>query len=207
MQLPAADLRANLGTWAVPLQLLPAVGNWMHDLLPNEAYDPHFRGQKLETTYFDTQAFALRKARMAGERYLTLRIRCYDSEGEETYALSAKTEREKWRQEITPTLAHHLLDSTAAFGNHLPPHLAARLTELTGDIDPLPVVTICCRRFAVEDEASRYTLDADVRTDTDKGLPFGVLEFKATGSAPDPPVVPPGLYPLKLSKFLWATKA
>ena len=63
--LPATDLRSNLATWAVPVQLLPAVGNWMHDVLPNESYDPHFRGQKLETTYFDTQAFALPHRRHA----------------------------------------------------------------------------------------------------------------------------------------------
>jgi hypothetical protein len=204
--LPASDLRSNLATWAVPVQLLPAVGNWMHDVLPNESYDPHFQGQRLETIYFDTQAFALRKARAAGERYLTLRIRCYDSEGEKTYAVSAKTELEKWRQEITPTAAHRLIDLSSSLQPYLPPHLAARLTELTRDVDPLPVVTICCRRFAVEDDTSRYTLDTDVHTDTGKCLPFGVLEFKANGQAPDPPLTPPGLYPLKLSKFLWSTK-
>jgi hypothetical protein len=204
--LPATDLRSNLATWAVPVQLLPAVGNWMHDVLPNESYDPHFRGQKLETTYFDTQAFALRRARVAGERYLTLRIRCYDSEGEKTYALSAKTELEKWRQEISPAAASHLIELSSSLQPFLPPHLAARLTELTGDVDPLPVVTICCRRFAVEDETSRYTLDTDVSTDTGKRLPFGVLELKATSRAPDLPVALPGLYPLKLSKFLWSTK-
>src|SRR5438309_2103524 len=107
--LPAQDLRSNLGTWAVPVQLLPAVGNWMHDILPNESYDPHFHGQRLETTYLDTPAFALRKARLAGDRYLTLRIRCYENGQTRTYALSAKTEAEKWRQEITTGTAHGLL--------------------------------------------------------------------------------------------------
>jgi hypothetical protein len=200
-------MRSNLGTWAVPLQQLPAVGNWMHDVLPNESYDPHFGGQALETTYFDTQAFALRKARVAGQRYLTLRIRCYQSHDGEAYALSAKTESEKWRQEITEEAADQLLEGASTFNHYLPAHLAARLTELTADVDPIPVSTICYRRYAVEDEASRFTLDTGVYTHTGKRLPYGVLEYKATPAALWPPtLVPRHLYPLKLSKFLWSTK-
>src|SRR5947209_8762112 len=127
--LPATDLRSNLGTWAVPLALLPAVGNWMHDALPNEAFDPHFQGQLLETTYFDTPRFALRRARAARQRYLTLRIRCYGAGESETYALSAKTETEKWRVEIAPERAHALLHEDAELAAQLPGHLRARLEE------------------------------------------------------------------------------
>ncbi len=110
MPLPAESLRKNLATWAVPTDLLPAVANVLHDLLPNEPFDPNFRGQALETTYFDTAAYDLRKARLSKSRYLTLRIRCYESpDGAYSYALSAKTESEKWRIELTPGHAELLL--------------------------------------------------------------------------------------------------
>lgn len=209
--LPTTDLRSNLATWAVPVAQLAAIGNWMHDALPNEAYDPHFRGQHLETTYFDTADFALRRARLAKSRYLTLRIRCYDNGQTETYALSAKTESEKWRMEIAPSVAHGLLDGTAEIHESLPPHLAARLSELSDGNRLGPVVLVSCRRYAVENEADRFTLDAAVHTNLGKRLPFGVLEFKSSEPGADETRVEqfpalPRLYPLKLSKFLWATK-
>src|SRR5260370_40461097 len=95
--LPTTPLRTNLGTWAVPTSRLPSVAGVLLDALPAEAYDPAFQGQALETTYFDTTDFDLRKARRGKDRYLTLRVRCY---GDASYALSAKTESEKWRAEI-----------------------------------------------------------------------------------------------------------
>ncbi len=209
--LPTTDLRSNLGTWAVPVAELAAVGNWMHDALPNEAYDPHFHGQRLETTYFDTADFALRKARAAKGRYLTLRVRCYDNGQAETYALSAKTEGEKWRMEIDASVAHGLVDGTRALQESLPPHLAARLGELTDGDRLAPVAVVSCRRYAVENEADRLTLDAAVHTSLGKCLPFGVLEFKSSEPGADqgrlePFAAFPKLYPLKLSKFLWATQ-
>src|SRR5579872_4222230 len=73
--LPVAPLRTNLGTWAVPDAELPAVAAALLDALPAEPFDPAFRGQELETTYFDTPDFALRKARRRGGQYLTLRVR------------------------------------------------------------------------------------------------------------------------------------
>jgi hypothetical protein len=204
--LPAAELRSNLATWAVPVPQLPAVGNWMHDALPNESYDPHFRGQVVETTYFDTPAFDLRKARLAKGRYLTLRVRCYQNGQGETYSLSVKTESEKWRQEITPGTAHGIVRGTVGLASLLPGHLAARLPELGAGDDLTPVVTVCCRRYAVEDDTDRFTLDVEVRTDLGKRLPFGVLEYKTNTPGPaDWPALPP-LLPIKLSKFLWATK-
>jgi hypothetical protein len=90
---------------------------------------------------------------------------------------------------------------------HLPPELQARLLALTGGQPLEPWVTVCCRRYGVEDDQGRMTLDVDVSTDTGRCLPFHVLEFKAVD--PDEPV--PGalqalaLRPVKLSKFLWAT--
>src|SRR5690242_15273928 len=107
--LPADDLRLNLGTWAVPTASLPQVARAMADALPVEAFDPSFGGQRLETTYFDTAGFDLRRARRRGHRYLTLRLRCYDNGRQETYALSAKTEGGKWRQEVSPDVADLLL--------------------------------------------------------------------------------------------------
>src|SRR5258707_10404976 len=92
---PALDLRSNLGTWSVSANLVPAVARAMTEAWPLETFDSGFQGQDLETTYFDTRDFALRKARNRGSKYLTLRIRCYQSS--DAYALSAKTEDAKYR--------------------------------------------------------------------------------------------------------------
>jgi hypothetical protein len=175
-----------------------------------EAYDPYFRGQCLTTRYFDTQMLALRKARVKGDHYLTLRLRCYEpegGEGGEVYALSAKTEAEKWRQEISALEAQMVHDMPGRISSYLPGDLQARLLELAGE-EPLVVAAkITCKRFAVENPRDRLTLDLGVQTDTGKDLPFGVLELKST----DPGIPPPArfgaidLRPLKISKFLWAT--
>jgi hypothetical protein len=209
---PAPPLRQNLGTWAVPPCQLPAVAHVLHDALPNEPFDPHFWGQGLGTTYFDTPSFALRKARKRGERYLTLRLRCYEAPGRpETYALSAKTEVEKWRLEVSPAEAEEVLYQVPPrwAEAYLPGRLLERLRELAGE-DPLrPAVTVCCRRYAVEGARDRFTLDCDVRTDTGKCLPFAPLEHKSTDPEASPPgsLLALGLRPVKLSKFLWATGA
>jgi len=206
--LPAANLRRNLGTWAVPPTALPRVAGVMRDALPVEPYDPGFDGQSLATTYFDTRRFALRRARRRGERYLTLRLRCY-GDGE-TYALSAKTEAEKWREEVPSRIAELILRGLAppeALTGPLPGHLLARLQELVGDEELLPVVEVRCTRYAVEDDRDRLTLDVSVHTDTGKLLPAAVLEHKSTEAGARPPggLDVLGLRPLKLSKFLWAT--
>jgi hypothetical protein len=208
--LPVSNLRTNVATWAVPACRLPAVAYALPHLAPTEGYDPTFRGQELLTTYFDTQGLLLRKARLGKQRYLTLRLRCYEPDtGAAVYALSAKTEAQKWRQEVAPEVADAVSAGTAAAWTRrlLPPDLLARLLELAGDEPLLPACRVCCRRYAVESDRDRFTLDADVRTDAGKVLPFAVLEYKSA----DPGAVPPGslaglgLWPLKLSKFLWAT--
>ncbi len=206
--LPSAPIRQNLATWSVPVCQLPAVAHVLHDVLPNEVYDPHFQGQRLETTYFDTARFALRKARRGKDRYLTLRVRCYETpDGSEVHALSAKTEQQKWRQEIEPAVAHLLLAGSEDPGGLLPANLLARLQELVGNEPVVPVVTVCCRRYAVEDDEDRFTLDVDVRTDAGKALTCSVLEFKSTDPAARVPasLALLGLRPMKLSKVLWAT--
>jgi hypothetical protein len=206
--LPGTDLRTNLGTWAVPVACAPAVARVLLDRLQTESFDPAFRGQALETTYFDTAGFALRKARRAGDRYLTLRVRCYPASGGDVYAVSAKTEGQKWRAEIATGVAAALLDGPgrpAEWADLLPPNLYARLLGLVGD-DPLgPVVTVCCRRYAVEDRRDRLTLDLGVETDAGKHLPYGILEFKSVDATAVPPELA-GLRPIKFSKFLWATR-
>jgi hypothetical protein len=207
--LPAAGLRANLATWAVPACRLPAVAHVLHDALPNEVWDPHFLGQELRTTYFDTAGFALRKARRGKARYLTLRVRCYQApDGSELYALSGKTESDKFRVEVSPAQADHMLaGGDADLVGLLPANLLARVQELAGNQPLLPVVTVSCRRYAVEDAEDRFTLDVDVRTDTGKRLRPAVLEFKSTrpDAAPPSPLLAVELRPVKLSKFLWAT--
>jgi hypothetical protein len=210
--LPAPPLRTNLGTWAVPDAELPAVAAVLLDALPAEPFDPAFRGQELETTYFDTPDFALRKARRRDGPYLTLRVRCYrPNDGREEYALSAKTEKEKWRIEIAPETADLLLESPSALVTLLallPGDLAARLLDLAGEQGVRPVASVCARRYAVEAAQDRLTLDVDVGTDSGKCLPFHVLELKSTdaGSAPPGRLAALALRPIKLSKFLWATE-
>jgi hypothetical protein len=202
------DLRANIATWAVPTHAIPAVSEAMLRALPAEQYDPAFRGQKLETTYFDTRNFALRKARRQGDKYLTLRLRCYESpDGSEFYALSAKTEKEKFRTAIHPDAADQLLSNPELVTDYLPGNLLARLAEIADDDDLLAVVTVCAHRYAREDDTDRLTLDLHVHTDTGKQLPSGVLEFKSTQADAEPPqpLAVLGLRPIKLSKFLWAT--
>src|SRR5262249_28648623 len=83
--------------------LTPAVVALMREALPCEPYDPEFYGQELETTYFDTLDFDLRKARRRGDQYLTLRLRRYRPS--EAYAVSAKTESDKFRTAIDPEQA------------------------------------------------------------------------------------------------------
>jgi hypothetical protein len=210
-QLPVQDLRSNLATWAVPPCLVPAVTRAMLDALPLEAFDPGFRGQELETTYFDTAGFLLRKARNRKSKYLTLRVRCYRSEGNaDTYALSAKTEDQKFRAVLDPASAALLLDGGPINGRiatFLPADLLARLLGLIGDEPLVPVVTVCARRYAVEDDIDRLTLDLDTHTDTGKCQPTGVLEFKSTlpGSQVWASLAALGLRPIKISKFLWST--
>jgi len=123
------SLRSNLGKWAVPTCRLPAVAHFLHDVLPNEPFDPHFLGQHLTTTYFDTEDFTLRKARVDGERYFVLRLRCYgppagQPDTAELYALSVKTEAEKWRTEINAEHAALILagQGQAMIRSHLPSH-------------------------------------------------------------------------------------
>jgi hypothetical protein len=202
------DLRSNLGTWAVPSAQLPAVARFMLGAAPTEGFDPLFQGQDLETTYLDTTDFALRKARRGGQHYLTLRLRCYGST--DNYALSAKTELDKWRSEISHSQAQAIENerqSRALLESILPANLLARLQELTGNVTPGPVVTVYSRRYAVEDDRDRYTLDCGTRTDTGLCLPGSVLEFKSTagGEPPPPALLALGLRRIKLSKFLWAS--
>jgi hypothetical protein len=189
--LPSGDLRSNLGTWAVPTADLPAAARALADALPAEPFDPGFRGQDLATTYFDTPDFQLRRARLRKDRYLTLRLRRYRPAGDEApaaFALSAKTEAQKWRAEIEPEEARLLLASPGHLPGCLPADLLARLLELAGDAALAAVVAVRCRRYAAEGGADRLTLDAGVRTDTGRRLPYAVLEFKSS----DPSAAPPG---------------
>jgi len=61
---PLPDMRSNIATWAIPTSLLPAVAAEMRAELDPESFDPLFQGQQLETTYFDTAGYDLRRARL-----------------------------------------------------------------------------------------------------------------------------------------------
>ena len=215
--LPAPDLRSNTGTWSVPTDRLPAVARHMLAALPPEQFDAEFCGQRLQTTYFDTADFDLHRARAKKGKYLTLRVRCYSQAqgvGHDypggVYALSAKTEAQKFRVEIPAYQAEDILVNGAArpvMDGLLPADVLARLGELADDRPLLPVVTVYFRRYAVEDDVHRLTLDVDVQTDLGKSLPFAVLEFKSNEFKLAPPaLVAIGLKPIKISKFLWATE-
>jgi hypothetical protein len=216
MPIEELDQRRNIATWAVPCWAVPAVAGVMVEVLDPEPYDAQFMGQYLQTTYFDTQSQALRQARLPKQRYITLRLRAYGmSQGAgrdyqvQEYALTAKTSEGKFRQEVSPAVAKQLLaDPTPELlGQILPPDLFAILLDLVGDEDLWPCVTVCSQRYATEDAERRLTLDLCVRTDTGKELPYGVLEFKSTKTTDPPPggLPTPGLRPIKMSKFLWAT--
>lgn len=206
--LPAFDLRSNLATWAAPPGLVPAVARAMTNALPLETFDTGFHGQDLETTYFDTRDFDLRKARKRGDRYLTLRIRCYQPS--DSYALSAKTEDAKYRIVLDSQTAEFLLDGNMTVGlpTLLPGDLLARLADLTQDKPLIPVTTICFHRHAVENDRDRLTFDTGICTTSGKHLWTSVLEFKSTqvDAVPPPALDALKLSPVKLSKFLWATR-
>jgi hypothetical protein len=216
--LPATDQRSNLGTWSVQDCFLPAVANLMLATLPKENYDSNFNGQYLQTTYLDDHSFNLRKSRVSADRYLTLRLRCYSAaQGaggaypSTLFALSAKTEDTKFRVEVSDAAAETILAGTVpgVLASYLPPDLLVRLIDLIGDGPIVPVVTVCAHRYAVEDATDRLTLDTEIYTDTGKHFPSNVLEFKSTDKTKDHSFVHsvPAVRPIKLSKFLWATKA
>jgi hypothetical protein len=205
---PAADQRSNLGTWSVPTPLVPALVSVLTRSLAPEVYDPTFAGQELRTTYLDTAEFDLRRARLKGDRYLTLRVRCYQPS--DTYALSVKTEEAKFRLAIEPQTAAVLLGDAVndVLPGLLPAELLARLLDLSAGRPVTPVATVGFRRYAVEDDIDRLTLDVGVAADTGPSLPIHVLEFKSRlpGSLPPFPLAALHLRPIKLSKFLWATR-
>jgi hypothetical protein len=211
--LPAPDLRTNRGTWSLPNHTLPALGAIFCNNWNTEQFDRELLGQFLETYYLDTDKLQLRKARKQGDRYLTLRIRCYSPAKrvfptDDAYALSAKTEDQKFRLPIPEDAAHRILDGDIdALAPLLPPELLARFLELT-DASPVTTATkVMCRRYAVEDDQDRLTLDTNVRTAAGKRMDLNVLEFKSV----KPKLMPMSLAnlmlsPIKLSKFLWATE-
>jgi len=229
MPLPVTDLRSNVGTWAVLGCQLPALARQMLDVLSPEKFDPDFRGQYLQTTYFDTKTFKLRKARVKGKKYVTLRIRCYVRAGSVSariappgayasgsesgssigvYAMSAKTENQKFRQEIDSHYAESLLQSgivPSSLVGILASDLIARIADISEGETLQPVVTLCFRRYAVEDGQHRLTLDTDIESDTGRCYPCHVLEQKSTHQDNSPLITLP-LRPIKLSKFLWATQ-
>jgi hypothetical protein len=214
-ELPATDLRSNVGTWSVADRQLPALTKQMLDILEPERYDPSFAGQYLETTYFDTRDFALRKARAKGKKYITIRIRCYSRPqtagsqySEPVYAISAKTESKKVRNQIDAEIAEALLGMGGVEANNLagllPADVIARVAEISRGEPLVPVVTLCFHRFAVEDDSHRLTLDVNIHSDTGRRYPSHVLEQKSTSHEAARLISLP-LRPIKLSKFLWST--
>ena len=210
--LPAQELRRNAATWGVAALQMPAIGSVMHDLAPNEIYDPRFLGQDLSTYYFDTPGRDLTRARRKGNRYLTLRLRHYQpcDGSPDAWSLSAKTENGKWRipldEDSARAIQQNLLPAWPRIW--LPGDLLARLQELAPDPDSLVVcIRICCRRYAVEDAINRYTLDVGLQTDLGRMMSHGVLEFKSNADQPMVPMMVTRLQlrPIRLSKFKWAT--
>ena len=208
MGVPANDLRSNAGTWAIPNCQLPRIAERMHRLLPFEQFDPDFDGQELCTYYFDTMAFDLRKARLKKDKYCTLRIRTYN---DESYAISLKTEDQKFRKPISKAQAQYLMPGMADPAvdlDFLPGDLLARLLDLSNGLPLVQAVEVKFTRFATEDAVNRLTLDIDIRTNTGKQFPVnGILENKTTrpDREPMPEIAKLGYAPVRLSKWLWAT--
>src|SRR5213078_1562636 len=94
--------------------------------------------------------------------------------GAGVYAISAKTESQKFRREIDSDYAESLLHSgivpSALVGIMAPDLIEGENLE--------PVVTLCFRRYAVEDDQHRLTLDTHVESDTGRRYPSHVLEQK-----------------------------
>jgi hypothetical protein len=203
--LPTTDVRTNAYTACVTPETIPCVASVMQKLLPNESYDPDFKGQAIETYYFDTVNFDLRAARIKKDKYCTVRIRYYRANG--TYALSAKTESGKFRKEIPEQQAKWYLQNALDW-NAFPADIQARLLELIGSFELVPVVCVEFTRYAVEDDTNRLTLDIGTKTNTGKVFPsVAILENKTTADPPEPmeAIKALGLPPIKLSKFLWST--
>jgi hypothetical protein len=187
----------------------------MRRILPTEEYDPSFEGQYLQTTYFDTCDFQLRKARLNDDKYCTIRIRAYAaterpgaSYPASAFAVAAKTESEKYRQELEANTAEAVVHrGFPADYSPLPGHMRARILDITDGAPLIPVVTVCFTRYAVEDATDRVTLDCDIKTSNGKVFPTNVLENKTTckPAEPRPELLALGYAPIKLSKYLWAT--
>src|SRR5262245_46581766 len=167
----------------------------MRRLLPAEEYDNDFKGQSLRTTYFDTWDFKLRKTRLEKEKYCTIRIRSYaptEKPGGSyaaagCYAISAKTEEEKYREELESSVAETLIRRGLPDGYApLPGHLRARLMEITDGDPVVPVVTVSFTRYAVEDNVDRITLDCAIATSGGKEFPTNILENKTTAKPAKP---------------------
>lgn len=207
MQESNAPIRPTGGKYAVPTEQLPWVAKLMLNVpgLSLEKYDPLFQGQVLHTYYLDTPEFDLRKARAEKEIYITLRVRCYHSFLGKDYALDAKTDKGKWKGVLSEEQAQGLIDNTLVVQGLLPGDLQAKLLSITQE-SLLPVVKIHSKRYAVENEVDRITLDTNVYSDTGKILPCSVLEWKSMGGDPAPLAVKnAGLRPMKMSKYLWST--
>jgi hypothetical protein len=124
------------------------------------------------------------------------------------YAISAKTESQKFRREIDGDQAESLLQTgivPSVLVGILTPDLIARIADLSEGECLEPVVTLCFRRYAVEDNQHRLTLDTDIKSDTGREYASHVLEQKSTNKESSPLISLP-LRPIKLSKFLWATQ-
>jgi hypothetical protein len=207
-EVPAHDLRSNAGTWAIPNCRLPAVARVMLALLPGEPFDPLFKGQDICTYYFDTLDFDLRKARLDKKKYCTVRLRTYN---EESFAISLKTEDQKYRKPLPGAQAKYLMPGMrdpAVELDFLPGDLLARVLDLAGGKPLYQIVEVKFTRFATEDATNRLTLDIDIRTNTGKQFPVnGILENKTTDPRRQPmdEILGLGYAPVKLSKFLWST--
>ena len=209
-ELPQNDVdRTTIATWMVPTAQLPALAHVLLTLYKPEKYDPAFSGQGLKTVYYDTTNLDLRKARIKGTSYCTLRIRTYlNTTGATQDAISAKTENEKSRANITPEEANAFQCSGIDPDNGLfPAFIAARLSSLTGEEILRPVAEVHTRRYAVEDAVTRFTLDTHVHTTAGKHLPYSVLEMKTKDDVNIPAeILALPMYPVRISKFIWSTE-
>ena len=157
------------------------------------------RAQKWGTFIRDNRAQARRPLPHPPRALLLPAKRIYPPN--DAYALSAKTEDQKFfRLPIAEDVAYRIVDGDIdALAPLLPHELLARFLELT-DASPVRTATmVMCRRYAVEDDQDRLTLDTNVRTPVGKRMDFNVLEFKSVKPKP----MPMALANLMLSTLAW----
>lgn len=202
----AEEIDRTVAKYRVAACCVPALAGIMLEHLDADEYDPTFRGQVIESTYFDTPTAALLNAKQAHVSYVVLRLRSYP---DGSHFLEAKSGSAKYRAPLTEDQAAGLtggIDPLPLVAELLP-DVAEQLATLVTGQALAPCSTVTYRRYARETGGTRMTLDTVIRTAGGKAYPDAVLEIKREGPGPQVPDLS-GLMvtPIDLSKFVWSVE-